>query len=325
MYRPLARSLSLLTLVAFVLTASAATAGSFDSNQVPAGAKWVMHFDGQAMKTSDPGKLIRAKMLGNEKVKAKLAAMSEKIGMDPSEDLVDVTLYNTDFQRDRGVILIEVAKIDGQKALASLRKKHPEVRMSTYDGNKLFTWKMPHAKGGQDYITSTLVNGSTIVMSSELPKVMEAIDVLSGKLPGLSKSSPLAAEAPAGTIVLMRGTDMAGADLPGKCPVLKKAEGFSFVAGQDGENLFANTMLIAESEDVAKKLTAIVNGFAALGAMRFADDKEMTALISGLKTTADGKVLSMNWSGNSAETMKAMMKMKKHFHGRHGKHHKHGW
>lgn len=324
MNRSFVPSLLALALVSTGLLSLAprATAGPLDSSQVAAGAKWVMHFDCEAMRESDPGKMMRAKWLSRESAQQKLAEMSEKIGMDPSKDIVDVTLYNNDFQRDRGVVLIEVSQIDGQKALAHLREKHPEVRMSTYEGNKLYTWKMPHPKGGQEYITSTLVDGSVIVMSSELPKVMEAIDILSGKLPGLSSSSPLAAAAPEGTIILMRGTDMKGAKLPGKCPVLKQAEGFSFVGGQNGDKLFANTVVVADSEEVAGNVASVVNGFRALGALRYSGDKDMMGIIAGLKTSVEGKTVSMEWHADAATMMKTIAKMKKKYGGKHGKR---GW
>lgn len=327
------RTLLVATLVTGLLaTGSLATAGPLDNSQVAAGAKWVIHFDAEAMRDSGIGKLMRAKFLSHEHVKKKMASAVEKLGMDPSEDLIDVTLYNNDFQKERGVLMVEVAKIDGEKALTHLRRRHPEVRMSTYEGHKLFTWKMRHSKGGQDYVTSTLVDGKTIVLSSELPKVMEAIDVISGKLPGLSASSPLATEAPNGTIVLMRGTDMAGADLPGKCPVLKQSHAFSFVAGQDGEKLFADTMLDMESEEAAGNVAAVINGFSALGALKFSGDKEMMALMAGLKTNVDGKIVTIDWHGKSSDTIKAVMKMKKKFRDKHGMgnhwkghHGKHGW
>ena len=315
-------SLSLILVVGLLAVAGAATAGQLDEGQIPAGAKWVVHFDGQAMRGSHPGKLLRAKWLSHEKVKKHLADVAEKIGMDPSQDIVDVTLYNGDFKKDRGVILMEVAKIDGEKALAHVREKHPDVRMSTYEGHHLFTWKMPRSKGGQDYITSTLYKGSIIVMSSEMPKVMEALDVLAGKSPSLSDSSQLAADVPAGTIVLVRAIDIKGAKLPKHCQCLKNSESLSFAAGQDGDMLFSHTKVTTESEEVAKNIAAVVNGFRALGALRFSGEKEILGMIAGLETSVDGKVVSMDWQGKSDATIQAVIKLKKKHHAKHGKH---GW
>ncbi len=311
-----------------ILTASVlvsgqqAAAGSLDASQVATGAKWVIHFDAEAMRASDPGKMMQAKWLGSDRAKKKMAEAVEKLGMNPAKDIVDVTLYNDNFKRHRGVVLIQVSKIDGAKALAHLKEKHPDVRKTTYEGQDLFTWKARHPKGDQEYMTSTLFDDSTIVMSSEMTKVMDALDVLSGRKESLSPAAPLGAAAPAGSIIVMRAIDMAGADLPGKCPVLKQSESFSFVGGQDGEKLFATTVLTGQNEGVAKNSAAVIEGFRAMMSLKAMSDAEMMPLVAGLSTNVDGKTVTIDWRIKSADAMKAMAKMKKKWHGKHGKH---GW
>ena len=101
--------------------------------------------------------------------------------MDPREDLSSATLYDNRFQKHHGVALIQVKKIKSRKALEHLREKHPDVRTVTYEGHEIHTWKARHKKDHEHSMTAALHDNSIIVLSREIPDVMDALDVLDAK------------------------------------------------------------------------------------------------------------------------------------------------
>ena len=92
------------------------------------------------------------------------------------------------------MILVEIKNLDAQKLLAHLTEKHPDVRVSSYEGRNLYTWRARRKSAEGQFLTGSVYGDSTIVISNEAAKVMIALDVLDGKNAGLSESSSLAVD-----------------------------------------------------------------------------------------------------------------------------------
>ena len=292
------------------LWAVVAAAVPFAPARIPADTKWVHHMDLEAMRASQVGQWMRKKWSSHERVQEKLADMITKTGIDPREDLLSITIYDHRFKKHHGVMTIELTHADSQKMLAALQEKHPNVRLSTYDGNRLYTWQKGSRDGEPRYITGTIYDGNILILSTNHTSVMNTIDVFSGKSPGLPQSSPLASASPEGTIWIARAIAMSGADLPGNCPVLKQCDQLSLAAGEQGDHLFMNCSLVANSAKVATNTINVVNGFRSLAMLRFGSDESLARLMNQITAESDDHLISLDWRGNGKDLLQFIQKIK---------------
>ena len=292
------------------LWAVVAAAAPFAPERIPADTKWVHHMDLEAMRASQVGQWMRKKWSSHERVQEKLADMITKTGIDLREDLLSITICDHRFKKHHGVMTIELTHADSQKMLAALQKKHPNVRLSTYDGNRLYTWQKGSRDGEPRYITGTIYDGNILILSTNHISVMNTIDVFSGKSPGLPQSSPLASASPEGTIWIARAIAMSGADLPGNCPVLKQCDQLSLAAGEQGDHLFMNCSLVANSAEVATNTINVVNGFRSLAMLRFGSDESLARLMNQITAESDDHLISLDWRGNGKDLLQFIQKIK---------------
>ena len=293
-----------------------------DATRVPAEAKWVMHMDIDAMRESELGEYIRSKWLSRDRLRKHMEGIFEKTGMDPRKDLRSMTLYDNRFEKHHGTALIEVQNVDAQKLLTLLRERHPDVRISNYGEHRLYIWKADHGKKKDHFVTGCLYKESILVFSGETANVMVALDVFDGKAAALSDSSPLAAAAQDGTLLLARGIDMAEKDWPGRCPVLRDSDQFSLSLGESDGNLFVDSAMVTNKEETATSAVSVVDGLRAMISLRHGENEHVMRVLQGLKTNVDGTNLSIRWQAKGKDVLKAAEKFKE-MH-KHRKHHRRG-
>ncbi len=305
--RPISYSGTLVLLLASTTTIFPRTAltSPLDIARIPADTKWLVHMDMDAMRESGWGQYIRSKWLSRERVREHIDKMIEKTGLDPREDLRSATLFDNGFEKHRGTVLIEVQNVDGQKLLALLRERHPDLRVSSYGEHRLYLWKSDHGRKKDHYITGCLYQGSIMVFSSETPNVMVALDVLDGKAAAISASSPLAMAAEDGTLLLARGIEMAELGWPGRCPVLSDSDQFSFAAGEADGKVFADSKLVTNKEETATNAVAVMNGLRAMIMLRHREHEHVMRVLEGLTSTVDGTNLSIRWEANGKDVLKS--------------------
>ena len=312
----------LFSLVLAVLTPLVGFAAPFNSSHIPADAKWVAHIDLEAIRASVIGKAMREHWLAKEKVQDHLDKVREEIGMDPSEDILSATLYDTKYEKHHGVLMITVQNADGQKLLARLNEKEPDNRMVEFEGAKLYLW----TKGGKHphTVCGTLYDNRVMIFSRDVLQLTEVLDVLNGKKPALSGDSPLAASTPAGTTLLLRGIDLADASSEIKCMVLKESSRLEFETGANAGKSFMNMELDTDSDEVANNVKGVIKGFRAMVNLQ-KGKKNLKQFLSNLEVSTKGKTISTTWSADETavlESIKAMVaKHKKHK----GGWHKGGW
>jgi len=312
----------LFSLVLAVLTPLVGFAAPFNSSHIPADAKWVAHIDLEAIRASVIGKAMREHWLAKEKVQGHLDKVRDEIGMDPSEDILSATLYDTKYEKHHGVLMITVQNADGQKLLARLNEKEPHNRMVEFEGAKLYLW----TKGGKHphTVCGTLYDNRVMILSRDVIQVTEVLDVLNGKKPALSSDSPLAASTPAGTTLLMRGIDLADARSVLRCPVLKESNWFELETGANAGKSFMNMTIDTDSDEVASNAKGVIDGFRALISLKHGKEN-LKQLLSNLEVSTEGETISATWSADETavlESIKAMVaKHKKHK----GGWHKGGW
>ena len=314
-----------LATLAVLMTIGTLRAAPLDPGHVPAGAKWVLHLDLEQMRSSDIAAACRAEMEKHEKFHTKIKEATEKLGMNPMEDLLGVTIYDTSYGKHQGVILIHCNKLDREKLGAIFKKKHPDAKHSKYGDWTLSTWKdKRHGK----MVTGAFADDNTIAMSSDAGKLKKALDLISGKgksvgsdsdlLDGLGKKSILAARAIDVDTEYMKKT---------RCPVLKNCTEATVVWRERKGQLVGQYALVTNSEDTAKSFKMVVEGLKGMVALKFRGDELATKLMGGLKAKASGKEFNVNYKADSADIIaagKKMKEMRKKWHGHRGHHHKRG-
>ena len=311
------RILTLTVAAAAVMAmAAVAQAAPLDLKQVAADAKWVAHIDVDAMKAASVVQKAYAKHVDTHPgAEQRLAMVSKLIGMNPTKDLASATLYGTQLKKDTGVLLVN-ATVDG-KLLGELVKKAPDYRTSTYGKHTLHSWLVKKGKDHEHPVTGVLAAPTVLVFGPTAAEVMAALDVLDGKLPSLEGSdSPLAAKAPAGTIVLARAVGLSEAKLPCKSPLVKLSESFCMALGENDGKSFLKAKLVTKSTETADQVKAIAEGLRAMAALHKSEDADAQKVLKAVKVEVDGAAVVLSAEAPADEVwgmcQKAGKKMREH-------------
>ena len=149
--------------------ASSALAGPPVESDIPASAKWVVHFDAEALTASRIAKgameLIRAKdsPLPQKKVQ-KALKIWEKLA-----DVKSLTLYGCTYDKTDAVL---VAKLDYDKA-----EVMKLLGIRTHDGHKIYTTGGKGRHRSRKHFVC-LYDATTIVASQNEDRLAEALDLL---------------------------------------------------------------------------------------------------------------------------------------------------
>ena len=127
--------------MAFLSCAAIAQASPVELKNVAADAKWLVHVDADAARSS---KVVQAfvQEVGKECPKAheRLRHLGKKLGLDDCKDLHGVTVYGTKIGPAH--VLIVYGKFNKQ-ALVERAEKAPGHKVVEYGAYKICTWK-PH-------------------------------------------------------------------------------------------------------------------------------------------------------------------------------------
>jgi hypothetical protein len=200
--------------------------------------------------------------------------------------------------------------VDQEKILASLKECYPERATSLYGARTLYSWTARHAQSEMP-LTGAFASDQLIVMGEDAEEVKAALDVLDGKRPGLTSSSPLLAGVSPQAIFVSKGVDVSADDRARtRCPVLRNCEAASVQWSQQDGVLTAAYRLTATSEEAAQAYQAVVGGFKALADLRGQDSPALSGLLRGLTYRADGKIFTANWEAKVQAVREAMEQMR---------------
>ena len=304
--------------LALVLGLSAATqAAPLDLKQVPAGAKWLVHVDVDAVRES---KVVqnawREGMKLHPECAQHLQKVHDELGIDLTKDVHGLTFYGTEVGKHTGVLIANV-KVDEQKLLekASHATDHQTTKYGSLD---LHSWTdKGHGHGKPHAAAGTIYKPEYLVFSSSLDELKAAVDVLDGKSAAVASDSPLAGAVGPGTTVLARSASLAQAELPCKSPLAKQVESLQLSTGEnEGKSFFDLKVLMANPEVVQQSKT-IVEGGKALAAVHVGSDEVGKRLVDALQIKAEDKTLTIHWTASADDVWtsiqthaKAWMEMK---------------
>jgi hypothetical protein len=282
-----------------------------DRQQVPAGAKWLVHIDVDAARSAQVVQKLYDHWLGNEEAKQVLRVLRPSIGAGLLEDVHSLTVFGKRFAPQDGVVILR-AKVN-RDLIARHLERDPSHQTSSYGGHELHTWvQREPGKGGQT-LTGCLHGPTTVVLGQDPAAVKATLDLLDKKAPSLAGSgSPLDLESPPGTVLAAGAVglaDLAGTDVPFLSPIVRKSQVLVLAVGEHKGEVFGQARLVTNSADTAGQIRDIIEGFRAAAELQHSANNEATDVLKALKVSASDKTVTADWR-MPAEELLALIEKK---------------
>jgi len=305
----------------FATVASSAAAGPLERRHVPADCAMLVHVDLEALHDSHIGAFLKEHRHGIED----LEQLEQEIGLDPFEDVLDVTMYalaGGSVEHRDGVVVIATLTEDLEHVISMLEEHADEVgyRVRERNGRAVHSFK---AEGDRAYgvIEEVRDGRHRLVVSQDSDALNLALDVISGEVESLRDSgSVLAGFRPrAGAIVYAAVADVDALpinDREIRSRFLAKAEGAYFQLGEDDDETFAMLQVSTHKEEDAILLAQTGQGLVALGALVNSSDDvgedvrlARARLLNGIRFEAeDNRIrLSLRFDTDDLHDMIEMM------------------
>ena len=296
-----------------------ARAEPVELKQVAADAKWLVHVDVDAMRTSVVVQKAYQKCMEMHKEAAEhLDKIHAMLGFDPRKDLHAVTAYGKDLDKNHGVLIVH-ADVD-QKLLLEKAQKAPDHKVAKYGAYEIHSWTHKHGKASQAAFGS-FFKSDVLVFAGSLEAIQAALDVLDGKSPGITdEKSPLAGHLSPGAIVIVRASAISPEI---KCPILKDADAFRVSLGENNGESFYRARLTMKTAEAAEQVKAVVEGFKAMVGLSHGSDALAMKLVGAIKVTTKESAVRVAWNAPADEVWTAIenatKQLRAHWGEKHGK------
>jgi hypothetical protein len=293
--------------VLFALTGVGnAWAAPLDLKNVPADAKWLVHVDVDAARSSSVvQKFVEQCGKDLPRAKERLVELCEKLGLNQCKDLHGITAFSEKLEPKHGVLIAD-AKWNA-KRLQEFVDQAPDHKVIEDGAYKIHTFTAHKGTKHAHSVAATVLDSSKLVLASSPEMLKSALQVLEGKAPAIAgKQSPLAATVPSGTIFLARAVDVKDSAVAKMRPVLQLIKSFDYAKGQRDGQWFGNVTVTAESKSVAEKLGQVFEGYRAWLSLHAYKDRWFGELLNKAKLTVDGNVVRVAFL-EPADTLTAHM------------------
>lgn len=307
---------------ALILPGVSAQAGALNTQRVAANAEWVAHVNVEAIAAS---KLFKSALENAGAMHMNLDGMDEMkehLGIDPLKDLKDATIYGAGDPEDGNMVIVANANGNVDQAVAKLKEQMPIVELTVagqtilkidQDGDETFFQVRP-GKSSDDRV---------VIVARSQENISKAIDVLDGKAANLASAadSPLAKAATPGAGSMLFAAakglpwmvnDEDGDENDPASQILRTSDRLSLDLGEDGPNSYVNLLVGTGSEDDAKNIGDVLNGFMAMGRLAIGNQPELAdakALMSSVKLATAGKDVRVEMRHNTDDLIKIGQKL----------------
>lgn len=293
-------------LMLLTLANTAVQAAPFRQTDVPAGAKWFVHIDGELARNSKMCGLVDRMRGAQSRPGRKF--IKEKLGMDVEKDIESVTLYGMSAKKTDAVAIIR-ARMDNDKVMALLEASESHAQ-SHYGTVSIHTWADPRCgKPG----AMAFADENTIVLSSSEARVKAALDVLDHRAPSLDETgedypAPSAAD---GMLILAHAAECsAKVGGPSHGRLLSQADNAAFALAEVGDRVAMEIELGAGDPAKLAHIENMVRGMASFMILRASMNDAMPPLDEMLTVSnVDGRVTAnLSCTIETAETIMKSMK-----------------
>ena len=288
----------LTTLALSLATAFISFAGPLQKEQIPAGAKWLLHLDVEnGLKTQ------LGTFLGGEIGKQLLTPIANL------RDYFDVrldwrkfqsfTAYGMGFEEraDAAGVLIVKSSQDLPAMLDQVIAKfeeaagpgHGALRKKKEGGATVYVLKKE--------VFGAAGKGGVFVLSKSIAKLTEALDVLEGNASHLGAAKTFAAfPQPSASfffIGLADGFNNAS-NLPPQARVLKNSTGGQFAVGEKAGQVFLNLALSVKDDESTAQIQQVFQGLLALATLNQDKNKELARLAQSIKVSTNSTLVNVS-------------------------------
>lgn len=313
----------LLSLAAAALLPLTVARAAFDPAIVAEDARWVIHLDLQALRTSTLGQELIATA-----TKAQQDSTGGKFGVDIPKLLETVgtaTAYGSNFSKDPNALdgtLILRGNADLRTIVEGLLlqgtisnpQNFTELTDLPFPAYSLQEPNNP-SHGG---VVVAFPPEPVVLVSKSKAQLLRARDVARGAAPSLAK----AANSPLTTLInpvsqayaFCATAVPADGDFPGDIDgpharILRMANSLSLAIGETDANTFAHAQLVAADATMADKLMKILQGMAAMLSLAETSDRALADFINSTSVTRQGDTVTLRLAYSSARLLEMAKSM----------------
>jgi hypothetical protein len=307
MNKHFATGLLLLTVI------SPAAARPLEPGWVSADARWLVHVDVDAFKSSSFGQFVLEHGEEFDIDLSDLDDFEQEIGLDPRTDLAGVTLYGLGDDPEEDAVIIAVTNERADEALAKLKGSEEieslEIEM---DGYTVHVFRDEHEQHYVHVRGADRVDRRIVLLSADEIVMLDAIKVIDGRAPGLSvgKSDILDGGAKKGSIVFVacRGID-GFQDIAPASEILRLSDGFTADIGEIDGVAYGEATVSASSLENASNITDVIKGIIALGRLVAAEEPEarpLADLVDAVDVTSRDRKITVRVSFDAKQLLWAL-------------------
>lgn len=294
-----------MTIGVLAALAGGVNAAPLNTAQVGADAKFVVHLDVDALKTTQAGKLLLQRTsTGAEN--NKLNALAAILGFDLRKDVSGVTVFGAPNAGDEGVIVFN-GRFDGQQ-LVTFVKANDGYTSDSYKGTTVHSWTDEKKNNKRTY--GVVIGGSTIAMSDKKSALHAALDAIGGGDSIASQNASKLALGGAKDAVLLAAADLAQVNKgkPANAQTLKQAKSGVASIREDGDEMVVSIGLEADTVENAQLMNNAVRGLLAIVQLDEKTDQKTKDAFAGAKVELQGTSLSASMRMPAKVLVDAMQK-----------------
>jgi hypothetical protein len=281
------------TLVLSLAASVFAAAGPVQRSQVSADAKWLLHLDADAFRSTVLGGQFMTDVLDKKAAKAKDDLRS---GLDFELDwrqIHSITAYGSQHSQHgdpKGILLVKTDMLVQPALERAIAKDIPGLRVERFEYSPAPLYQL----NGDPWVA--FQPGGLVILSKARESVEKALAVLSGERANLASTTTFEGYPAAPFSFFMLGVaEGLGRDvnLPPNAAVLKQAEGGRLVIGEKADRVALSLDVKTASPDVAQQIQQVVQGLLALGALSADQKPDLAALVQGASVTQSGAMVTV--------------------------------
>ena len=281
--------------VSILVVEGSVLAGPLVLEQVSDSANWVVHANQEQFKKTQTGQLIRKEMV-NLGIEENLSNFAMMFSFHPLDDVRDVTVYGTDKDREKAVVLID-GFFDKERILSILRM-NPRYKEIKYGDVVVHEWFDENQKDPNQMMYGCFYKDDLIVMGSGLDSVKQEVDVLKGKAKSATSEifsqAALSAKGAFFQAAGRRVGEMVGGEDP-QAVALKQSDQLGIAIGENEGKFYVDVGLVAKSEEAAQAITQMLEGIIAFVSLPNEEQPELAELAKKVKINCEEKTVNVKF------------------------------
>lgn len=286
-----------------------ALGGPINFKEVPADAKWVAHYDGEAGRSSAVVHALIEACVGKDGPgQAHDSSHVRPWACASPKDIDGVTLYGTRIGIRDGVAIVR-GKINKDALVGKLKDK-AGASSTNHAGMEVYTWTKGKGTPWEHQVALAFPRDGVLAFAASPKQLHAAVDLINGKGESLeSRKSPLTANPPKGVVLLARAEGLKADDVGPRFRLFRPVSGLEYSARESDGRWEESLRLRTHGEPAAQAMQQILAGKLAMAELTFEGHPEVVKALEKGKVKRDGKEVSVTFEGGAANLAKLIPTM----------------